>query len=576
MTESPSTHAAGSGYETERPLLSHRQIQVVFTGLMLGMLLAALDQTIVSTALPTIVGELGDQNKLAWVITSYLLASTVSTPLWGKISDLYGRKHLFQAAIVVFMVGSMLIGLSQNMVMLIAFRAVQGLGAGGLMALAQAIIADIVAPRERGRYQGYIGSVFAFSSVVGPVLGGFFVDNLSWRWAFYINVPVGIVALVVTSAVLRLPVRRVEHRIDYLGAALLVAGVSPLLIAAEWGGREYPWGSSMIIGLAGGGLVGIAAFLWQERRATEPILPLRLFSNATISIACSALFVVGLAMFGAIVFVPQYLQVVTGASPTTSGMFMLPLMMGLMGTVITSGRIIAKTGRYKRFPVIGLTTVAVGMYLLSFLDVGTSRAYQSFAMFVLGAGIGMVMQVLVLVVQNSVEMRDLGVATSTATFARSMGGAMGVAVFGSIMNNRLHYHIPRLLAGGEGATSSGEGRGVEAMSSLLRSPKEIRALPEPIRGAVLEGFARSLHVVFLAAIPVALLGLVIVLFLKEVELHSAKGHGDKGADAVGQDLLAGLEATVDQDHDAMPDLIDNFDIPEAAGPGERGRSGRSG
>ncbi len=576
MTESSSARAAGGGYDTERPVLSHRQIQVVFIGLMLGMLLAALDQTIVSTALPTIVGELGDQNKLAWVITSYLLASTVSTPLWGKISDLYGRKHLFQAAIVVFMVGSMLIGLSQNMSMLIGFRAVQGLGAGGLMALAQAIIADIVAPRERGRYQGYIGSVFAFSSVVGPVLGGFFVDNLSWRWAFYINVPVGIVALVVTSAVLRLPVRRVEHRIDYLGAGLLVAGVSPLLIAAEWGGREYPWGSSMIIGLAAGGLVGIAAFLWQERRAAEPILPLRLFSNPTISIACGALFVVGLAMFGAIVFVPQYLQVVTGASPTTSGMFMLPLMVGLMGTVITSGRIIAKTGRYKRFPVIGLTTVAVGMYLLSFLDVGTSRAYQFFAMFVLGAGIGMVMQVLILVVQNSVEMRDLGVATSTATFARSMGGAMGVAMFGSIMNNRLHYHIPRLLAAAGPPTSSGEGGGAEGMSSLLRSPKEIRALPEPIRGAILEGFARSLHVVFLAAIPVALLGLVIVLLLKEVELHSAKDHGDKGADAIGQDLLAGLEATVDQDHDAMPDLIDDFDVPEAAGPADRGRPGRSG
>lgn len=572
MTDAMPTRRAAGEPDPEHPLLSHRQIQVVFVGLMLGMLLAALDQTIVSTALPTIVGELGDQDKLAWVITSYLLASTVSTPLWGKISDLYGRKHLFQAAIVVFVVGSMLIGLSQNMGMLIAFRAVQGLGAGGLMALAQAIIADIVAPRERGRYQGYIGSVFAFSSVVGPVLGGFFVDNLSWRWAFYINVPLGIVALVVTSSVLRLPLRRVEHRIDYLGAALLVAGVSPLLIAAEWGGREYAWGSSMIISLGVGGLVGIALFLLQENRAAEPILPLRLFSNPTISIACGALFVVGLAMFGAIVFVPQYLQVVTGASPTTSGLFMLPLMVGLMGTVTTSGRIIAKTGRYKRFPVIGMATVALGMYLLSFLDVGTSRAYQSFAMLVLGAGIGMVMQVLILVVQNSVDHRDMGVATSTATFARSMGGAMGVALFGSIMSNRLHFHIPRLLAATGAPSPSGGGGGPSGMSELLRSPEEIRALPEPMRGAILEGFARSLHVVFLAAIPLAILGLIIVLFMKEVELRSGKGHGDTGAEAVGQDLLAGLEPTTDQDHDAMPDLVDDFDevdVAERAGPGDR-------
>lgn len=561
MSEAPFIPPAVDGEHIEAPVLSHRQIQVVFVGLMLGMLLAALDQTIVSTALPTIVGELGDQDKLAWVVTSYLLASTVSTPLWGKISDIYGRKHLFQAAIVVFMVGSMLIGLSRNMGMLIAFRGVQGLGAGGLMALAQAIIADIVAPRERGRYQGYIGSVFAFSSVVGPVLGGFFVDSLSWRWAFYINVPVGIIALVVTSSVLRIPIRRIDHRIDYLGAALLVAGVSPILIAAEWGGREYPWGSSMIIGLGIGGLIGLTLFILQERRATEPILPLRLFSNPTISLSCGALFVVGLAMFGAIIFLPQYLQVVAGASPTTSGLYMLPLMVGLMGTVTTSGRIIAKTGRYKRFPVIGLSTIAVGMYMLSFLKVDTAFAYRALSMMVLGAGIGMVMQVLILVVQNSVELRDIGVATSTATFARSMGGAMGVALFGSIMSNRLHHHIPRLLAATGVKVPSGGDSG--NLGSLLGSPKQIRALPEPLRGAILEGFVRSIHVVFLAAIPIALIGLVIVLFMKEVELRSAKPAGDKvhaetGAKAVGQDLLAGLEPTTDQDHDAMPDLIDDY------------------
>lgn len=531
MTDPASAPVMGAEITADRPQLSHRQIQIVFIGLMLGMLLAALDQTIVSTALPTIIGELGDQDKLPWVITSYLLASTVSTPLWGKISDLFGRKHLFQTAIVVFMVGSMLIGLSQNMVMLIAFRALQGLGAGGLMALAQAIIADIVAPRERGRYQGYIGSVFAFSSVVGPVAGGFFVDNLSWRWAFYINIPVGIIALVVTSSVLRLPARRVEHKIDFLGAALLVGSVSPLLIAAEWGGREYDWGSSMILGLLAVSAIGVTLFIFQERRASEPILPLRLFANQRVSLACGALFVVGLAMFGAIVFLPQYLQIVAGASPTTSGMYMLPLMSGLMLTMVTSGRLIAKTGRYKRFPVTGMVLVTIGMYMLSFLDVETGGVYRSISMFVLGAGIGMVMQVLVLVVQNSVEIRDLGVATATATFSRSMGGAMGVALFGAIMSNRREFHIPRLLAeagvGGPGEAGGG------ALSGLLGSPKQIQGLPAPVRDAILEGFARSLHVVFLSAIPIALLGLVIVLFIKESELRSGaapagvNGQGDK-------------------------------------------------
>ncbi len=503
---------------TDTPQLSHRQIQVVFVGLMLGMLLAALDQTIVSTALPTIVGELGDLDKIPWVVTSYLLASTVSTPLWGKISDLFGRKHLFQAAIVVFMAGSMLIGLSQNMIMLIAFRALQGLGAGGLMALAQAIIADIVVPRERGRYQGYIGSVFAFSSVVGPVLGGFFVDNLSWRWAFYINIPVGLIALVVTSSVLRLPLKRVDHKIDFLGAGLLVGTVSPLLLAAEWGGREYAWGSSMVLGLVAASAIGLGLFILQERRASEPILPLRLFANQRVSLACGALFVVGLAMFGGIIFLPQYIQIVAGATPTTSGLYMLPLMAGLMITSVSSGRVIARTGRYKRFPVVGMVLVAIGMYMLSFLDVGTSRFYQSISMFVLGAGIGMVMQILVLVVQNSVEFRDLGVATAMATFARSMGGAIGVALFGAIMSDRRKYYIPRLLEAAGIQAPGAEGSG--SLSRLLGSPKEIRALPSPIRDAVLEGFARSLHVVFLSAVPAALLGLLIVLFIKETELRS--------------------------------------------------------
>jgi len=555
--------------------LSHRQIQVVFVGLMLGMLLAALDQTIVSTALPTIVGELGGQDQLAWVVTSYLLTSTVSTPLWGKISDLYGRKGLFQAAIVVFLAGSVLIGLSQDMNTLIAFRAVQGVGAGGLMALAQAIIGDIVSPRERGRYQGYIGSVFAVSSVAGPLLGGFFVDTLSWRWCFYINLPLGIVALAVTAVVLDLPYKRQEHKVDYLGAALLVAAVTPLLLALEWGGREYEWGSSMIMGLAVGGVLVTAVFLWHESRAVEPILPLRLFRNDVFSVSSAASFIVGLAMFGAIIFMPQYLQIVRGHSPTESGLLMLPMMLGLMLTSIGSGRVIARTGRYKRFPIMGLAILMVGLYLLSFLDADTGFVQQSASIFVVGFGIGMVMQVLVLASQNAVEHRDLGTATSVVTFFRSMGGAMGVAIFGAIQNNRLDAEIPKLLE--ERLPAGGLDRLGEAagdIGSFLGSPEAIRGLSERFAGGVgealessiIDGFTEALHVVFLAAIPIALLGFIVVLFLREEELKTTAhiGLGEGMADE-----LAGTFQDYDQEH-PVPDLTGSETPLDGDGDGRPG------
>jgi EmrB/QacA subfamily drug resistance transporter len=555
--------------------LTHRQIQVVFVGLMLGMLLAALDQTIVSTALPTIVGELGGQDQLAWVVTSYLLTSTVSTPLWGKISDLYGRKGLFQAAIIVFLIGSVLIGLSQNMSTLIAFRAVQGIGAGGLMALAQAIIGDIVSPRERGRYQGYIGGVFALSSVAGPLLGGFFVDTLSWRWCFYINLPLGLVALAVTAVVLDLPYKRQEHQVDYLGAGLLVGAVSPLLLALEWGGREYEWGSSMIVGLAVAGVVLTAVFLWHESRVAEPILPLRLFRNSVFSVSSAASFIVGLAMFGAIIFMPQYLQIVRGHSPTESGLLMIPMMVGLMLTSIGSGRIIARTGRYKRFPIMGLAVLVVGLYLLSFLDSDTGFWQQSASIFVVGFGIGMVMQVLVLASQNAVEHRDLGTATSVVTFFRSMGGAMGVAIFGAIQNNRLDAEIPKLLA--ERLPAGGmEKLDVAAgdLSSLLGSPEAIRGLSERFAGgvgqalesSVIDGFTAALHVVFLTAIPIALIGFVVVLFLREEELKTTAHIGF--GEAVGDELGVTLQ-DFDQEH-AVPDLVGDR---AADGPGHDGPEG---
>ena len=500
-------------------VFTHRQIMVILSGLMTGMLLAALDQTIVSTALPTIVGDLGGLQHLSWVVTAYLLASTASTPLYGKISDLYGRKPVFRFAIIVFLIGSALAGMSTQMWELIVARGIQGLGAGGLMALAFAIIGDVIPPRERGRYQGYFGAVFAISSVAGPLLGGFFVEHLSWHWIFFINIPLGLVALLVTDRALHgLKHVRREHSIDYLGAALLVTGVSTLLLGMVRG-REVGWGSPEIVGWLGIGIVMSGTFIWWESRAAEPILPLRLFHNRIFSVSSAIGFSIGFAMFGAIVFLPVYLQIVRGVSPTQSGLELLPLMVGLLVASIVSGRRITTTGRYKRFPIAGTAITAVGLAALSTLGSDTPYWRTSLFMLTLGVGIGLVMQVIVLAMQNSVDPKDMGVATSSATFFRSLGGTFGTALFGTVLANRLASELAQRLP-------PAALHGVDP-SKLTGSPQVIAALPPAIREPVVSSFVSALSTVFVSAVPIVVLAFALTWFLKEIRLRERHDEADK-------------------------------------------------
>ena len=514
--EPPAVVAAPPGPGDGPQYFSHRQILVVLAGVMAGMLLFALDQGIVGTALPRIVSELGGLDKLSWVVTAYLLTSTATTPLWGKISDLYGRRLIFQVAIVIFLIGSALSGLSQNMGQLIAFRALQGVGGGGLFAIALSIIGDVIPPRERGRYQGYFGAVFGVSSVAGPLLGGWLTDTVGWRWIFYINIPVGLAALVITSMALTMPVVRREHRIDYLGAAAIVGAVTCLLLYLDWRGNDYGWTELGALALLAGAALLTVAFVLIERRTPEPIIPLRLFRNQVFTVGNIFAFLAGIAMFGTIIFLPVYLQAVKGFSPTQSGLALLPAIIGIFSTSITSGQLITRTGRYKIFPVIGAVVMTVAMVLLSRLGVDTPFWQVALYEYLFGAGLGFTMQTIVTAVQNSVEYRDMGAATSSTTFFRQMGGSMGAAVFGAVLSSRLAHYLAEQLARAGIHTGAG-GPHVDA-----NNVQAIQQLAEPVRSIVLGAFTNALDDVFLVGVPFLVVAFVVALLLKEVPLRTGK------------------------------------------------------
>jgi EmrB/QacA subfamily drug resistance transporter len=489
----------------------------IFVAVLLGMLMAALDQTIVATALPTIVANLGGAGHQSWVVTSYLLASTIMTALVGKFGDLFGRKRVFQAAVVFFVAGSVLCGLSQSMGMLVAARALQGIGGGGLMVTAMALIGEVIPLRDRGRYQGAMGAVFGVTTVIGPLLGGYFTDHFTWRWAFWINVPISVVVFFVAAAAIPALADRSKPVIDYVGILFVGLGASGLTLATSWGGTTYPWGSATIVGLFAGSAVALGIFVWVESRTAAPILPTRLFGSPVFTVCCVLSFVVGFAMLGALTFLPTYMQFVDGVSATTSGLRTLPMVVGMLTTSMGSGVLVGRTGRYKIFPVAGTAVMAVAFFLMSRMDPSTSALVQSLFLVILGAGIGMCMQTLVLIVQNTSNFEDLGVATSGVTFFRTIGSSFGAAIFGSLFTNFLHSRIGPALAASH------------APAAAAASPEALHRLPHSVAAPIVAAYADSLTRVFLWAVPVALVGFVLALFLREVPLRGiGNNRGDIG------------------------------------------------
>ncbi|MEU4203484.1 DHA2 family efflux MFS transporter permease subunit [Streptomyces sp. NPDC039022] len=530
------------------PALSRRRTNLVFTTIVLGMLLAALDQTIVSTALPTIVADLGGGGHMAWVVTAYLLAETVATVLVGKFGDLFGRKIIFQVSAVVFVGGSVLAGASASMLMLVVARAVQGIGGGGLMVTAMALIADVIPLRERGKYQGALGAVFGVTTVVGPTLGGLFTDHASWRWCFYVNIPIAIVMVVMAARTVPVVRAAVRPVIDYIGIVLVALGSCGLVLGLEWGGNEYAWGSPVIIGLFVGSVMLLAAFVFVELRAKEPMLPMHLFRNPVFTVCSVLSFIVGFAMLGAMTYLPTYLQFVDGVSATMSGVRTLPMVAGLLGTSMLSGVVVSRTGRYRVFPIVGTGVMALGLYLMSTMGADTGVWLESLYMFVLGLGIGLAMQVLTIAVQNTVDYHELGSATSGVTFFRTLGSSFGTAVFGTLYSNRLDPSLKAALAKSPGVPPE-----------AAASPQALHRLPEAQARPVIDAYAETVNHVFQWVVPVALAGFVVAWFLKEVPLRDS-------ARAAAGDLGEGFAAPDSTDSDQQLERAVARAMRKAEGP----------